>query len=374
MVSFIRPDLAKLVAYTPQPHAAEADRPHEIDRLDANESPYDLPSSLKQELAQKAQQAITANRYPDGGHEPLKRAIAEYVAESANLPIETIAPTHISLGNGSDELIRSLLITTCLGNQGSVLVADPTFSMYAILARTLGIPVVNVPRSPVDFTINLAEAEVAIAQPTGLPVRVLFLVHPNSPTGNLLTQVEVDWLKTLPDNLLIVIDEAYFEFSQTTLLAELLHHPNWVILRTFSKAFCLAAYRVGYAIGHPAAIAALEKTRLPYNLPSLSQTAAQLVLTHRAGVLQPVASLLTERDRLLQALRAQPQIQVWPSAGNFIYARCRDVVGDRTDKDLLHYLSTQGTLIRHTGGGLRITVGTPEQNTRTVTRLNQFFQ
>ena len=140
------------------------------------------------------------------------------------------------MGNGSDELIRSLLIATCLGGEGSILVATPTFSMYGILARTLGINVVTVPRQE-NFALDLDLAQEAVSQTDSPPIRVVFMVHPNSPTGNALKMQELDWLKNLPDNILVVIDEAYFEFSQTSTVSEIAQRSNWIVMRTFSKAF-----------------------------------------------------------------------------------------------------------------------------------------
>ena len=292
MLSFIRSDLAQFTAYTPHPSGCEPsrDRPvTQIDRLDTNESPYDLPSELKEKLAWTYQQQIEANRYPDGSHGTLKEEISSYVNEAIApgvSPENQVQPSNISVGNGSDELIRSLLIATCLGGCGSILVANPTFSMYGILAKTLGIPVVEVGRSEATFEIDLTAASEAIASTQTLPVRAMFLVHPNSPTANPLTEAELHWIRSLPEDIMVVIDEAYFEFSQTTLVGELPQHPNWVILRTFSKAFRLAAHRVGYAIAHPEAIATLEKIRLPYNLPAFTQAGAQTALVHRQLLLE----------------------------------------------------------------------------------------
>jgi histidinol-phosphate aminotransferase len=169
MLSFIRSDLAQFTAYTPHPGGCEPSDDRQvtqIDRLDTNESPYNLPGELKEKLACTYQQQIEANRYPDGSHGRLKEAIAAYVNEGMSpeiLPQSQVQPENISVGNGSDELIRSLLIATCLGGSGSILVANPTFSMYAILAQTLGIPVVAVGRSEENFAIDLGAAREAIA-------------------------------------------------------------------------------------------------------------------------------------------------------------------------------------------------------------------
>jgi histidinol-phosphate aminotransferase len=389
MLNFIRKDLAELAAYTPHPGGASGEPARSeiiLDRLDTNECPYDLPAELKQKLAWNYQQLIETNRYPDGGHAALKTEIAQYVNESINIPPltkgelgrvtdqkNTITADNISVGNGSDELIRSLLIATCLGDRGSIFVANPTFSMYAIIAQTLGIPVVSARRKEDNFEIDIEAATRAIEQTSNPPVRAVFVVHPNSPTANALTVAEIKWLSTLPSEILVVIDEAYFEFSQNTLADQLPQHPNWIILRTFSKAFRLASMRVGYAIAHPELAAALEKIRLPYNLPSFSQIAAEFALAQRELLLATIPQTLTERAKLIAALTPLQKLQIWPSAANFIYLRVKasdSEVAEGEHKQILQQLKAKGTLIRHTGGGLRITVGSPEENQRTVDRIS----
>ncbi len=416
MLNFIRSDLNQFNAYQPHPGGEDgAPVLTEVDRLDTNESPYDLPPELKQKLAFASSELIESNRYPDGSHASLKQAIATYVNETITAPganSSPITPAQISVGNGSDELIRSILIATCLNGEGSILVANPTFSMYEIIAKSMGIPVVAVGRSETDFAIDLDAAQKAVTE-TGRPgdggtsgpgdlltvspsprpevspsprpevspsprpevpwsppspIRVVFVVHPNSPTANPLTPAEIDWLRSLPDYILVAIDEAYYEFSGHTLAGELEQRPNWVILRTFSKAFRLAAARVGYAVGSPELIGAIEKIRLPYNLPSFSQAAAHTALLNR-HLLSPAIELIkAQRDRLIPALSQLPWLQVWPSGANFIYLRPNSL-SPLDAAQIAASLKAKGTLIRHTGGGLRITVGTPEENDRTLERL-----
>jgi histidinol-phosphate aminotransferase len=373
MLSFIRSDLAQFTAYQPHPSSdTAAGVAPQLDRLDTNESPYDLPPQLKQKLAWTYEQVIETNRYPDGGHESLKQAIAQYVNESASLSPSIFTAANISLGNGSDELIRSLLIATCLGGEGSILVAHPTFSMYGILAKTLGIPVVTVERNPDNFEIDLKAAQSALEETQTPPIRVVFVVHPNSPTGNCLTAAELAWLKSLNEQILVVIDEAYFEFSQSTLVGELTQHPNWVILRTFSKAFRLAALRVGYCVGDPQAIAILEKVRLPYNLPSFSIAGALAAMENKQLLLESISPTLDERDKLIKLLSQHPRLQITKSAANFIFLRLPGNNPENQNQQLttLHQkLKTSGTLVRQISGGLRITIGSPEENTRTLERI-----
>ncbi len=365
--SFIRSDLAQLAAYTPHPGGSRATI---VDRLDTNESPLDLPAEIKSKLSWLYQQELEANRYPDGSHEQLKKAIAEYVSESAD-GSTSFTTANISVGNGSDELIRSLLIATCLGGEGSILVATPTFSMYGILAKTLGIPVVTVARQE-DFALDLEAAQREIKQTSNPPIGVVFMVHPNSPTGNALKTEELNWLRNLPENILVVIDEAYFEFSQTSAVSEIAQRPNWIVLRTFSKAFRLAAHRVGYAIAQPNLINVLEKVRLPYNLPSFSQIAAKIALEQRQLLFPLVNQTIAERERIYPLIQANCKLKVWQSQANFLYLRLQDLGNDNSEDalaNIVKQLKAAGTLIRHTGGGLRITIGTPEENNRTLERL-----
>lgn len=365
MSAFIRPALQEFAAYTAHSVAQEQSTPAEIDQLDTNESSYDLPAALKEKLAREYQTTISANRYPDGGQAALRMAIATYAMSS--LPDEfTVVADQVTVGNGSDELIRSLLIATCVGRSGAILVAEPTFSMYKILAQTLGVDVVTVGRQEATFEVDIAAARAAMAD-SAIPVRVVFMVSPNSPTGNGLTAAELDWLRTLPADVLVVVDEAYFEFSQESTLADALTRPNWIVTRTFSKAFRLAAHRVGYAIAAPEIIAVLEKVRLPYNLPSFSQAAALLALHHAPEILAQVGEVQAERQRLIQAFEQFPGLRVWPSAANFLYARPTTLSLDT----VFSRLYQRGTQIRQTGGGLRITIGTPAENSRTLAHLHE---
>jgi len=359
MSALIRPDLAQLTPYKAEHLSSD----RLIDKLDANEVALDLPDWFKQKLGAIAQTEILANRYPDGEYLSLKKLLAEYAG---------VEPEQISLGNGSDELIRSLLIAICLNSDstnGSILVAEPTFSMYGILAQGLGIPVIKVPRHDQDFSIDLAAANRAISSGS---VKAVCLVHPNSPTGNLLNNAELVWVRSLPDDILVVIDEAYFEFSEQSLVGELAQHPNWLILRTFSKAFRLAAYRVGYAIANVDLATALEKVRLPYNLPTISYHAAELAITNRHELLANMSEIRSECDRLYAEIQNMPNLSVWKSDANFLYLRSsRQSSGDR---QMLEYLKSQGTLIRQTGDGLRLTIGTQAQNQRTLERLHNFIK
>ena len=378
-MAFLRDDLTQLAAYkSPHPTNTHGELPV-LDALDTNESPIDLPEDLKAALAETYRHQISANRYPNGDHLALKQAIVQYAAQSGAIEPDKVTVKNVTLGNGSDELIRSVLMATCLGGHGSILVSEPTFSMYGILANTLGVPVHRVGRNG-TFEVDIETAQAAIdSAAASSPIRTVFMVHPNSPTGNALTQQELTWLRQLPTNILVVVDEAYFEFSGHTTLADALSRPNWLVLRTFSKAFRLAAHRVGYGIANPAIISALEKLRLPYNLPSFSQAAALSALTHRDRLLNQIPTILDERRSLLQVLSEHPYLKVWPSDSNFIYIRLSDrglaalaVIEQSAGlTQMFEQLRARGTLIRQTGGGLRISIGTAAENQRTIANIQQ---
>ncbi len=339
MSLFLRADLDRLLPYT-------AEAVIEGDKLDANEIPYPLPAWFQEKLAY----TLSGNRYPNSDPQRLRKLLGDYCQ---------VTPEQITVGHGSDELIRSLIIASCLGQGRVVLSAEPTFSMYGIIAKTLGVTYRAVARQPQTFQLNLAALTTAIAQVRG---GILFLASPNSPTGTPLNSEELAFLRKLPADLLVVLDEAYFEFSGQTVLPEL--PVNWVVLRTLSKAFRLAAYRVGYAAAAPLVIQALERVRLPYNLTLPSQMAAQLALEEREELLAVVPEIIEARDHLSAKL-TQLQCHVWPSAGNFLYFR---VPGQ--DLAVIHdRLIALGTLVRLTGGGLRLTVGTPAENHRFLERL-----
>lgn len=348
-MDLFRPELEALAAYhTPQVPGA--------DKLNENEWPEDLPDGFKQKLAHLLTVQIPGNRYPPSAPDSLRNRIAEYCG---------VNPEMVSFGNGSDELIRSVIMATCLGNGGTVLTVEPTFSMYRILSQTLGVPCVVLERNEEDFSLDLDQIRRAVAS---AGVRVLFLANPNSPTGTLLDEEVLLALLALP--VLVVLDEAYHEFSGYSAVPLLAKYPNLIVLRTFSKAFRLASFRVGYAIARPEAALTLEKVRLPYNLSALSQLAATLALEHKQELLAGIPALLDQRDRVARALADTGQFRLWPSATNFIYAR----PFSRSSEDVRLALAERGTLVRATGGGLRISAGTPTQNDRLLAHLRELFR
>lgn len=345
-----RPELARLTAYQVE------DRPHRV-KLDANENPYPLPATV-QAAVQEALGRIPANRYPDPAGRALKRQLAAMVG---------VPPEQILMGNGSDELIQMILMA--VGRPGAaVLVPAPTFSMYGVTAQALGLRCVEVPSGD-GFTLDRAVflRKLAEAQPVAT-----FIASPNNPTGNCYDPDVIRQVMAAAPGL-VVLDEAYVDFSGKTLLSELPPHPHLLILRTLSKVG-LAGLRVGYLVADEAVLAELDKVRLPYNLNALSQAAATAVLKHRDLLRQQVRQIVAERERLAAGLRALPGLTVFPSEANFLLVRTA-----RPAREVFRGLLDRGILVRDFDDArylrdcLRITVGTPEENDTLLAALREIL-
>ncbi|MEW6243031.1 MAG: histidinol-phosphate transaminase [Bacillota bacterium] len=312
-------------------------------KLDANELPWDWPAGLKADLFNEAA-SLEFNRYDDCLVPQLKEALARR---------EGVSPDQVTLGNGSDELILNFLLAFGLGRR--VVFPAPTFVMYSECARVLGLSVTKVPLL-YDFQMNARGMLDHLAQGSG----VCFICNPNNPTGNLFDAASI---KTVMDAAYAsCIDEAYYEFSGVTLKNEVLQRDNAIVVRTFSKAYAIAALRVGYAIGSKSAIEKMERVRLPYNMSAFSTLAALRVLSHAEHVTQAVSVILKERDKVVRGL-ARLGLSPRASSTNFVLFRSP---GERT----YDYLKENGVLVRcYPGepmldGYLRVSVGSPEENDR----------
>ncbi|MGC8517370.1 MAG: histidinol-phosphate transaminase [Steroidobacteraceae bacterium] len=336
---------ADIVALRVYEHAAW--RP-ELQRLHANELPWDPAGGDGRD---------GLNRYP----QPQPRALLQRLAE-----LYEVSPASVLLGRGSDEAIDLLCRAFCRAGTDAVLVCPPTFGMYSVCARIQGAEVIEVPlRSEQSFALD----EQRVLERCTAMTKLLFLCSPNNPTGNLLEEAAVLRLAAaLAGRALVVLDEAYLEFSGRASLARRLREfPNLAILRTLSKAYGLAGARCGALLADPEVIALLRKIIPPYAIARLTVDAALARLAPSAlASLQPqLATLLTERARLQRELPGLRAVRrVWPSDANFILAEFDDAGG------ALERASAAGLLVRDARGypglgrALRISVGTPQQNTR----------
>ncbi|MEU0437609.1 histidinol-phosphate transaminase [Streptomyces sp. NPDC006290] len=324
-------------------------------RLNTNENPYPLPEPLVERITERVREAARGlNRYPDRDAVELRTELAAYLTKTGKHPVTA---DNVWAANGSNEVIQQLLQT--FGGPGRTAIGfEPSYSMHALIARGTGTAWISGPRGE-DFTIDLAAAERAIAE--NRP-DVVFVTTPNNPTGNAVppgTVLALYEAAQAAKPSMVVIDEAYIEFSHGDSLLPLLEgRPNLVVSRTMSKAFGAAGLRLGYLAAHPAVVDAVQLVRLPYHLSAITQATALAALEHTDTLLGYVEQLKAERDRLVTELRAMG-CEVTESDANFVQFG-RFVDAHAAWRKILD----QGVLVRDNGvpGWLRVSAGTPKEN------------
>lgn len=342
---WIRAEIRDLTAYHVPPARG-------LIKLDAMENPYTWPEPLvDQWLAQLRHVAL--NRYPDPSSADLKARLRQ--------AFEIAPEQELMLGNGSDELIQ--LLALAVAEPGRVILApEPSFVMYRMIATFAGLEYVGVPLREQDFSLDRDAMLAAIErhQPA-----LVFLAHPNNPTGNLFDPALVEEvIRAAPG--LVVVDEAYSAFAGHSFIPTLGSFPNLLVMRTVSK-MGLAGLRLGLLAGPAPWLQELDKLRLPYNINVLTQASAEFALQHKQVLDEQTEAIRADRQRLYEALSALDGVQVYPSQANFLLLR---VAGGRAGAIFAH-LREQGVLIKNldSSGGmlrgcLRVTVGRPEENQR----------
>ncbi len=348
-IELVKPAVRGQPAYTLVPRPSRR-------KLNQNESPWDLPEPLKREIVERAI-ALPWNRYPEFVPAELLQRLAAAHAWHAD---------GILVGNGSNELIQAVLATT-LGPGDAVVSPSPTFSLYRLLTNVLGGRYVPVAlggdyRYDVEALVQVAARERA---------RVVVLNSPNNPTGSALPPDGVERVLEGTDAL-VLCDEAYQDFGGPTAVPLLPSSPRVVVLRTFSKAFGLAALRFGYALGHPSLVREIAKGKLPYNVNAFTLAAAATVMEHAEVRVERIRSLTATRDRTLDRLRRMRGITVYPTSANFVLIRCLRTPAREVFRRLL---DEHGILVRDLSGAselqdcLRISVGTEEDMDEVVGAL-----
>jgi histidinol-phosphate aminotransferase len=325
------------------------DMPSGIDvKLNQNESPFDLPEELKQELLEIYEQ-VEVNRYPSEQPERLRRALAEH---------DGVDPERIIVGNGSNEITYTFGLAF-LDPGAPVVLPRPMFSLYDKVARLQDADLTSVPpRDDLGFDAEALATAVAETE-----AALTVLATPNNPTGLAMTLDEIERVVAASPGF-VVVDEAYVEFNPEGTAAELLdRHPNVIVLRTLSKAFGLAGIRLGYLIAHPAVVQELMKARLPFMVDRFAEQTALAVL-NRSGLIEDRAQRMQASIRdLTDALQAMEGVEVVPSQANFVIFTTSlpaDVLQDR--------LADRGVLVRNMGGYpelegyLRVSAGTEAEN------------
>ncbi|WP_410609170.1 histidinol-phosphate transaminase [Amycolatopsis sp. lyj-109] len=321
-------------------------------RLNTNENPYPPPPALVADVAEAVRaEAAELHRYPDRDAVALRQDLADYLSVSTRV---VLSEANVWAANGSNEVLQQIL--QAFGGPGrSALGFEPSYSMHPIIASGTRTEWLPAPRRD-DFSLDTAAAASLIRskQPD-----VVFVTSPNNPTGG---SIPLSELRTVLDAAtgIVVVDEAYAEFSSQPSAVELLvdYPARLIVSRTMSKAFAFAGGRLGYLAAAPAVVDALQLVRLPYHLSRLTQAAARAALRHADATLDSVHKLAAERDRVVEALAALGYDPV-PSDSNFVlFGRFAS-----PSAAWQSYLD-RGVLIRDPGipGHLRVSIGTPEEN------------
>ncbi len=342
VLNLVRPGIRRLKGYT-----CARDKVKEGVLLDANENPFP-----------RWQGGTQVNRYPDPHQDELRNALSRFTRFPAS---------GILAGSGSDEVFDWLFKIFCNPAGDSVAIFEPTYGMYEVLADIYGIPV---KRFQLDQEFQF-KAEYFLDK-AGPDIKILFLCSPNNPTGNLMDADEV--VKVLDQwNGIVVVDEAYIEFSEATSISRLVkQYPSLVVTRTLSKAFGAAGIRLGYVLADPGLIEFFLKVKLPYNLNVMTQKTGIRALGNVHEAVEQIELIISERKRIGSELALMDGIEiVTDSQANFILFRCSEAT------TLYEKLFNQGIVIRDRGtqyglfNCLRVSVGTPEENDLFLAQLRR---
>ena len=332
--------------------------------LNTNENPYSPSPALQKAITDAvAKVAADLNRYPDRDATILRTKLASYINELSGTKFSA---DNVWAANGSNEIIQSIFLAFA---QGPVLGFTPSYSMHPLIAKVTGAEWIDGKRNP-DFSLNTMDAiaEIQKNKPT-----LTFITTPNNPTGGAVIISEIQKLADACEAVggLLVVDEAYAEFSQEKSAVTLIsNNPHVLVIRTMSKAFAFAGARVGYLVSDVAVKDAMMIVRLPYHLSALTQAAAEVAIDHRAELLGGVATIIAARESVVQALHDMGLTTI-PSSANFVL-----FTGFKQEApQLWAALLEKGVLIRDVGlsGYLRVTIGNEAENQLFVSALKELI-
>lgn len=315
--------------------------------LDANENSFGSPLTK------------WYNRYPDPLQWELKKKMAA---------IKKVEAENMLLGNGSDECIDLLIRAFCNPQRDNIIICPPTYGMYEVYANINDVPVKEVPLTP-TYQLHLEALEEAVDAGT----KIIFFCSPNNPTGNSMDREDIEMVLNNFDGI-VVVDEAYINYSrQRSFVTELNDYPNLVVMQTFSKAWGLAALRLGMIYASQEIVAVLNKIKPPYNINQATQELALKALDNLEDVNAMITETVKLREDLAQALNNTACVEkVYPSDANFLLVKVSDANG------IYAYLRDQGIIVRNRNnvllceGCLRITVGTEKENKDLLQALHSF--
>jgi histidinol-phosphate aminotransferase len=346
----IKPQVRALAAYTLAARRAAI-------KINQNENPFEIEDRVKQRVLDFARERPWG-RYPDFDPQELLDSLAAFSGWR---------PDGVLAGNGSNELIEALLLCT-VGPGVRVLIPEPTFTLYALLTKILGGEATRVALAE-DLEYDVPA--ILRAQQEQKPA-ITIVCSPNNPTGGVVTADEIERLCDATDGL-VVIDEAYHEFSGQSAVPLLARHANLVVLRTFSKAMGMAGLRVGYLLASPELVREINKARLPYNLNFFSQAAAMAALEEWPALKANIDRLVVLREQLSADLRKIPGLRVYPSRANFFLVE----LAGADPKAVFEGVYRRGVLIRDVTSYprlsrcLRISVGSEEENRALLSALQE---
>jgi len=347
----IKPEVRGLTAYTLKHFDAEV-------KLDQNENPYELPADLKAQVVDRVLHRPWG-RYPEFVPAAVIKTLSKFTGWTEE---------GILTGNGSNELIQASLSVT-LGPGRRLSVPQPTFTLYKLMATTLQAEVNPVLLDADQLTFNVDKLLEA-----SLNSDVVVVCSPNNPTGGIL---EREALVTLLNTArgIVIVDEAYHEFSGQTAVPLLAGHRNLIVLRTFSKAMAMAGLRFGYMMAHPEIAREVYKAKLPYNVNIFTLAAADVVIENRIVLDRGIESLIRERERVIGELQKRASIRAFPSKANFVLIKTA-----KPARELFDALYRFGVLVRDVSAYpllercLRVSIGTPEENDKFLSALDRVLE
>lgn len=323
-------------------------------KLNQNESPWDLPVALKAQVIENLLKAPW-NRYPLGDALLLKKKMAKYL---------NVWPDNLVFANGSNVLVQALTLATSVGKK--IVITDPTFAVYEIEGKLLGNKIIRVPLEedfsiPVEKFLNIVRKE----RPS-----IIFIANPNAPTGNLFDpQTLRRIIEASP--CLVVIDEAYYPFSEFSVIDWIKEYDHLVVMRTLSKAFALGGLRLGWIVSEPEVASQVQKCLLPFCINRPAYVTALTVLDHTDYMNEYVKKICGERERVFGEIQKIPDIKAYPTKANFILFETANSA--ETFKKLLGL----GVIVRQVSDGrrltraLRVTIGTQEENNSFLKAIRQ---
>ncbi|MEO5573086.1 MAG: histidinol-phosphate transaminase [Gammaproteobacteria bacterium] len=359
IIDLALPGVRKLQPYIPGKPVAELEREYGVRnaiKLASNENPLG-PGEMALAAARACLNDLA--RYPDGNGFALKTALAAKHGVDIN---------QITLGNGSNEILE-LVARAFVSPADEVVFSEHAFAVYPLVTQAVGARACIAPAR--QWGHDLAAMQGLI----GARTRLVFIANPNNPTGTWLNAAALEgFIGDLPAHVLVVVDEAYFDYARATqpdypdALQWLAHYPNLIVARTFSKAYGLAGLRVGYAVSHPEVADMLNRVRQPFNLNSVALAASQAALADHEHLTRTL-EVNREGMRQLTAAFADRGLEVIPSAGNFI---CLDV--QREAAPVYEALLYEGVIVRPVANygmprHLRITIGLAHENARFIAAL-----